>query len=68
MKATHIFRSLLFLSFFFLLTGGAQGQSEKKARIRLTATYVNVIDHEQYLNIKASARVDRENIEVSDPR
>lgn len=66
MKKSIQFRSLVFLLFSLLLVSGVKGQGEKKVRVRLNADYVHVIDHEHYLNIKVSARVNRETLEVSD--
>lgn len=61
-------------SFFFLfilvtLGLGTKGNDlyaqTKKNRARINADYVKVIGGEHYLNIKASARIDKKNIEVS---
>ena len=38
----------------------------KKNKIRINAEYVNVLNKEQFLNIKASARINKKTIEVSD--
>lgn len=61
-------------SFFFLFilvtlglgtTGNDLYAQTKKNRARINADYVKVIGGEHYLNIKASARIDKKNIEVS---
>lgn len=66
MKATIQFRLIVFLLLSVFLMTGAYAQDTKKERIRLNAGYVHVIDHEHYLNVKASARVNRQTVEVSD--
>ena len=66
MKTLIQFRSITIFFFFSLLVSGVFGQTQKKERIRLNAAYVHVIDHEHYLNIKASARVNRKTVEVAD--
>ncbi len=65
MKTRMQFHSIFFLVFSMLFVSGIHGQSKKKVRVRINAAYVHVIDHEHYLNIKASARVDKETVEVS---
>lgn len=40
-------------------------QQAKKNRVRLNADYVKVMGAESYLNIKASARIDKQTIQVS---
>ena len=37
----------------------------KKNKARINADFVNIIDGEKYLNIKASARIDKKTVEVS---
>ena len=60
-----------FVSFFIIIAMNHMwGSNElyaqtKKNRARINADYVKVIDGESYLNIKASARVDRETVEIS---
>ena len=66
MKTLIQFRSITIFFFFSLLVSGVFGQTQKKESIRLNAAYVHVIDHEHYLNIKASARVNRKTVEVAD--
>lgn len=65
MKTRMQFHSIFFLVFSLLFVSGIQGQSKKKERVRINAAYVHVIDHEHYLNIKASARVNKQTVEVS---
>lgn len=66
MKKLMQFRSVLLLLFASFFVSGIYGQSDKKERIRLNAAFVHVIDKEHYLNIKASARVNKETVEVAD--
>ena len=66
MKANIQFRSIVFLLLSVFLMSSTYAQETKKERIRLNAGYVHVIDHEHYLNVKASARVDRQTVEVAD--
>lgn len=40
-------------------------QTAEKSRVRLNASYVKIIDGAHYLDIKASARIDKQNIAVS---
>lgn len=54
---------LVFLSVFIFTAGFAQ--NEKKERVRLRAEYVKIMDGEIYFELKASARVDNQNIDVS---
>ena len=59
------------LSFIFLFIGilsncsEIHAQGKKKNRARINVDYVKVIDKEHYLNIKASARVDKKTIELA---
>lgn len=49
-------------TFFFISGLNAQ---QKKERVRLNAEYVKVTGKEHYLDIKASARIDRQTVAVS---
>lgn len=53
----------LILSFFAFQNSNAQ--NKEKNKIRLNVQYVKIMDGELNFNMKATARVDRENIEVS---
>jgi len=55
---------LVFLSVFFLTSGFSQ--EVEKSKVRLKADYVKVMGGEVYFNMNASAKVDGENIQVSD--
>jgi hypothetical protein len=43
-----------------------QAQNTKKHRIRLRADYVKIMDSMSYLDIKASARIDKKNVTIPD--
>lgn len=59
------------LSFMFLFLGvlsnynDLHAQSKKKNRARINADYTNIIDGTQYLDIKASARIDKKTVELA---
>ena len=56
----------LVLGFFFILClGSSLNAQNKKERVRLNADYVKVTGKEHYLDIKASARIDRQTVAVS---
>ncbi len=60
---------LIFLVFagFFIGSMGLNylhAQETKKNSIRLRADYIKIMDSVSYFNIKASARIDRENVDV----
>ena len=61
--------SLILLFIFTLFGLGTAGSDlyaqNKKNRARINADYVKVIGGEHYLNIKASARIDKQTVEVS---
>lgn len=58
----HFF--LVLLSVF--LCTSSYAQNKKKNTVRLNVQYVKVMNGEIFLNIKATARVEKENIEVAD--
>ena len=68
MKKYQNFRLLTvtILGMLFLFVGmhNGFGQNEKN-KIRLNADFVNVQGKEQFINIKASARIDKQTVEVS---
>ncbi len=49
----------------FLIPQFSWSQQAKKNRVRLNADYVKVMGAESYLNIKASARINKQTIQVS---
>ncbi len=51
--------------FFTLIPGHEANAQQKKERVRLNADYVKVTGKEHYLDIKASARIDRQTVPVS---
>jgi len=65
LKFRFIFIALLSV---FLLSASFQNlyaQDAKKNKLRLKADYYKIMDGESYLDIKATAKVDKQNIEVS---
>ena len=55
----------LLLGFFFILCFGSSLIAQnKKERVRLNADYVKVTGKEHYIDIKASARIDRQTVAV----
>ncbi len=55
----------LLLGFFFILClGSSLIAQNKKERVRLNADYVKVTGKEHYIDIKASARIDRQTVAV----
>ncbi|MFK5983729.1 MAG: hypothetical protein QM499_12530 [Flavobacteriaceae bacterium] len=59
---------LAIISVFVLATSfqNVNAQSVKKNKLRIKAQYIHVMDGEAYLDLKATARVDKKNISVSD--
>jgi hypothetical protein len=59
---------LAIISVFVLATSfqNLNAQSVKKNKLRIKAQYIHVMDGEAYLDLKATARVDKKNINVSD--
>lgn len=41
-----------------------QAQNTKKHKIRLRADYIKIMDSISYLDIKASARIDKKNVTI----
>ena len=65
MRIRFIFSTLL-CSFIYLMgSSGLYAQKEKKNRARLNVEYVKIMDGEIYFNVKASARINKKNIPVS---
>lgn len=56
---------LLSVLIFTLSFQNASGQETEKSKMRLNAQYVKVMNGQSYLDIKASAKVDKKNITVS---
>lgn len=66
-KVNQNFSVLLLLTvalFFSMFSNELHGQT-KKNRARINADFVNILDGDKYLTIKASARVDKKTVEVS---
>ena len=57
--------TLLLGIFFILCIGSSLIAQNKKERVRLNADYVKVTGKEHYLDIKASARIDRQTVAVA---
>lgn len=55
---------IILFSCFFMHHDGLHAQA-KKNKARINADYINVIGQENYLNIKASARIDKKTVAVS---
>lgn len=51
---------------FSLNTQELNAQSNNKNKLRINADYTKIMDGESFLNIKASARVDKKNVTVPD--
>ncbi len=67
---SHIKYRFVLLAFLgvFLLNMAFQGlyaQEVKKNRVRLKLDYIKVMESDAYLDIKASAKIDKKNIDVS---
>lgn len=56
---------LMISVFLALFTSSESVAQQKKERVRLNADYVKVTGKEHYLDIKASARIDRQTVAVS---
>ena len=56
---------LIVVSFQFSTINNSLFAQAKKNKARINADLVNVIGGEKYLNIKASARIDKKTVEVS---
>jgi len=59
---------MLLLTIAFIIGGNideSYAQKTKKERVRLTVDYVKIMNGEIYFDIKAGARVDNQNVEVS---
>ena len=64
-KFRLVFLGFLGLLLFALGFQNLYAQDAEKNRIRLGADYVKIMDGETYLNIKASARIEKQNIAVA---
>ena len=60
-----IYLKLVSIFIFTLCFLDVSGQETEKNKMRLNAQYVKIMDGESYIDIKASAKVDRKNISVS---
>lgn len=66
-KANHKFSVLLLLivAIFFSIVGNNLYAQQKKNKARINADFVNVLDGDKYLSIKASARINKKTVEIS---
>lgn len=66
MKSRGILYIILVLSLgaFLMASGTIHAQDTKKNRVRLKADYIKIMGGEIYLNIKASSKIDKQNIDV----
>lgn len=65
MKNQLNIRNFFIITIGLFLTTSSFAQTAKKSSLRLKANYVKVMDKEVYFNIKASARVNKKNVNVS---
>jgi len=69
MKSQIKFRliSLLLIGIFLSATGfnDLYAQDTKKNKVRLKADYVKIMDGKSYVNITATSKIDKKNVEVS---
>ena len=65
LKFRFIFIALLSVILLSLSFQNLYAQDAKKNKLRLKADYFKIMDGESYLDIKATAKVDKKNIEVS---
>ncbi|MBT8393312.1 MAG: hypothetical protein KJN66_00540 [Bacteroidia bacterium] len=65
LEIRFIFLALLCVFFGSTLFQTVYAQKTKKDRVRLKAEYVKIIDDASYLEIKASSRVNKQNVDVS---
>lgn len=61
---TAILKAILFLIVLILCVSYGFTQEPKKERIRISASYTNLIDGEDYLDIKLTARIDKKTLSV----
>ena len=64
-KITYFVSIFLVISLNLILGSSELNAQTKKNRARINADYVQRIDNEHYLNIKASARIDKKTVEVA---
>ncbi len=65
LKLSSLFIVLLGVFLFCTAFQNIYSQDAKKNRIRLKVDYVKVVDNEVYLDIKASAKIDKKNVDVA---
>lgn len=65
MKNTLISKSFFLVLLAVFLCSAVYSQKEKKDKVRLKVAYVKIMDGEVFLNLKATAKVGDENINVS---
>lgn len=61
---TAILKAILYLVVLTLCVSYGFTQETKKERIRISASYTNLIDGEDYLDIKLTARIDKKTLSV----
>ncbi|MDX1315156.1 MAG: hypothetical protein R3356_06615 [Eudoraea sp.] len=61
---THIIIGIL--SMTLLMLWGPEAFAQKKERLRLTASYSKITDGPSYLDLRARARIDKTNVNISD--
>ena len=69
MKNLMVFRlGFLVLTYLFLVNAELNtvwAQGVKKNKLRISADYVKIMDGDNYVNIKASARIEKKNVRVA---
>ena len=61
----HLFLAILSVILMVVSFQNATAQEVKKSKVRLKAQYINIVNGESYLEIKASSKVKKQNIKVS---
>lgn len=64
-KLYRVCLSLVLLSLLNVLSNSIYSQEAKKNRLRIAVDYVKIMNAEIYFNIKTTARVDKQNVRVS---
>ncbi|MDX5584049.1 MAG: hypothetical protein QNK20_03835 [Aureibaculum sp.] len=65
LKLSSLFIVLLGIFLFCTAFQNIYSQDAKKNKIRLKADYVKVVNNEVYLDIKASSKIDKKNVDVA---
>lgn len=58
-------QAVLLISFLFFGVAELVGQSQEKHRVRLKADYIKYMDARSYLDVKASARIDKQTVSIT---